>query len=654
MEGVAVGEDPQTGDPQRLGPYRLVRVLGSGGMGKVFLGRSAGGRPVAVKVIRADLAADPEFRARFQREVAAARKVNGLYTALVVDADVDGPVPWLATAYVAGPSLADAVARHGPLPVASVRVLAAGLAEGLGAIHAVGLVHRDLKPSNVLLAYDGPRVIDFGISRATEASALTQTGLVVGSPGFMSPEQAEGREVGKPSDVFSLGAVLTFAATGHGPFGSGSAAAMVYRVVHAPPSLDDVPDQIRVVAERCLAKDASLRPTTAALLAELGEVDLEAGWLPATIAERPFQSVPVDETPPGAIAANDAASPMAATAPVAEQPEPSLAATYRRLSPEETTPTVTGMRGDAAPASSTGTSAQDWPRGSGRRPRGRIFLAAGSIIVVVAIVLTFVLIKLNAKPTSPPGSSLSNGHAAAASAAVIGKITAVPVSTLDAVGDGRGAVTAKPIAISGAALVLDGKPDMFYLGAEYCPYCAAERWAMIVALSRFGTFSGLATIRSAAASGAGGAEPFPNTATWTFAKASYSSPDLTFTAVETYTNVPDPSTGGYTTLQTPTPAQLALLNKYDAPPNVPSGENGAIPFIDFGNKYVIIGASYSPGVLAGLSWSQIAADLSNPDSPVAEGIDGTANYITAAICAMTGNQPASACTATVRSLESQL
>jgi eukaryotic-like serine/threonine-protein kinase len=189
----------QPGDAHRIGPYRLTGELGSGGMGRVFLGLSAGGRPVAVKVIRADLAANPEFRVRFARKVAAARRVNGLFTAQVVDADVAGPVPWLATAYIVGPSLTEAVAGHGPLPAPSVLALAAGLAESLGAIHAAGVVHRDLKPSNVLLAGDGPRVIDFGISRAAEAASLTRSGTVVGSPGFMSPEQAEGRRWGHPA-----------------------------------------------------------------------------------------------------------------------------------------------------------------------------------------------------------------------------------------------------------------------------------------------------------------------------------------------------------------------------------------------------------------------------------------------------------------------
>ena len=290
----------------------------------------------------------------------------------------------------------------------------------------------------------------------------------------------------------------------------------------------------------------------------------------------------------------------------------------------------------------------------GAKPRIGLLAGVGIIAIVVSIALTFVLIKVNTKTTVAPGSSQSNSRAGAAPAAVIGQVTSVPVSALDAVGDGGGAVTANPTTISGTALILNGKPEMLYLGAEFCPYCAAQRWAMIVALSRFGTFSGLAIIRSAAANGAGNGEPYPDTATWTFAKASYSSPYLTFTPVEELSNIPDPSNGGYTTLETPTPAQLALLTKYDAPPNVPFGDNGSIPFIDFGNKYVLIGASYSPQVLAGLSWSQIAADLSNPDSQVAKGIDGTANYITAAICAMTGNQPASACTTTVRSLETRL
>ena len=278
-------EELQAGDPRSVGPYRLLGRLGAGGMGQVFLGRSAGGRLVAVKVIRPELAGEPGFRARFAREVAAARTVSGLFTALVVDADAEAVVPWLATAYVPGPSLAEAVDAHGPLPAASVRALAAGLAEGLGAIHAAGVVHRDLKPSNVLLAADGPRVIDFGISRAAEASMLTQSGTVMGSPGFMSPEQAEGGAVGPASDVFSLGAVLAFAATGAGPFGTGSTPALVYRVVHAEPGISGLPARVRPLVGRCLAKDPAARPTAGQVLAELGSAGLAADWLPAPVTE---------------------------------------------------------------------------------------------------------------------------------------------------------------------------------------------------------------------------------------------------------------------------------------------------------------------------------------------------------------------------------
>ena len=231
---------------------------------------------MAIKVIRPELAEDAEFRARFGREVSAARKVSGIFTAPVVDADLDGPVPWLATSYIAGPSLADAVDERGPMPPALVLRLAAGLAEGLVAIHAAGVVHRDLKPANVLLAEDGPRLIDFGISRSIEGSTLTRTGMVVGSPGFMSPEQAEGRPVGPPSDIFSLGAVLTFSATGEGPFGEGSTVALLYRVVTGEPNTQGVPDEIRPLIEHCLAKDPTRRPTAAQLLAQLSTAEVVA------------------------------------------------------------------------------------------------------------------------------------------------------------------------------------------------------------------------------------------------------------------------------------------------------------------------------------------------------------------------------------------
>ena len=286
-------DELQSEDPRRIGPYWLERRLGSGGMGRVYLGRSPGGRQVAIKVIRPELAEDADFRARFAREVSAARKVSGIFTASVVDADLKGPVPWLATSYIAGPSLADAVATRGPMPESFVLRLAAGLAEGLSAIHAAGVVHRDLKPSNVLLADDGPRLIDFGISRSMETSALTQTGTVVGSPGFMSPEQTQGREVGPPSDIFSLGAVLTFAATGEGPFGQGSTVALLYRVVTSQPNTAGLPGGLRPLAEHCLAKDPRQRPTAAQLLAGLSQHPPER----VQTASRPELHPAYDEQP---------------------------------------------------------------------------------------------------------------------------------------------------------------------------------------------------------------------------------------------------------------------------------------------------------------------------------------------------------------------
>jgi serine/threonine protein kinase len=270
-------------DPREIGPYQLVGQLGSGGMGQVFLGMSAGGRPIAVKVIRTELATDPDFRARFRREVAAAQKVSGLFTALVVDADLDSPTPWLATAYVAGPSLTEAVRDHGPLPVGTVLALAAGLAESLSAIHAAGVVHGDLKPSNVLLAEDGPRVIDFGISQAAEASVASGANLMIGSPGYMSPEQVLGSEISPASDMFSLGAVLTFAATGKGPFGSGSSAAVIYRLVNSPASIGSVPRELRRLIGNCLAKHPNDRPTARELLAQVGAMQPAPGWLAESI-----------------------------------------------------------------------------------------------------------------------------------------------------------------------------------------------------------------------------------------------------------------------------------------------------------------------------------------------------------------------------------
>ncbi|AUY50196.1 serine/threonine-protein kinase [Streptomyces sp. CB01881] len=284
----ALGAD----DPRQVGGYRLLRRLGAGGMGRVYLGRTAGGRTVAVKVVRGELAEDAEFRARFRQEVAAARRVGGAWTAPVLDADTEGEHPWVATGYVAGPALGGAVREFGPLSEAATRALGVGLAEALEHVHGLGLVHRDVKPSNVLLTLDGPRLIDFGIARALDAtSGFTRSGYVVGSPGFMSPEQANGLPAGAPSDVFSLGAVLAFAATGVHPFGEGvSVAVLLYRVLHEEPDLSGLAEPLRSVVLASLAKDPAARPTPRQLRDRLdadggATVRLgRGGWLPPALA----------------------------------------------------------------------------------------------------------------------------------------------------------------------------------------------------------------------------------------------------------------------------------------------------------------------------------------------------------------------------------
>lgn len=294
-------------DPREIGGYRILRVLGAGGMGRVYLARSPGGRTVAVKVIRPELADDQGFRHLFRREVAAARRVGGAWTAPVVDADTESTRPFLVTGYVAGPSVYEAVDRHGPLPEESVRVLGTGLAEALVTIHGTGLIHRDLKPTNVLLSLDGPRVIDFGISRALDASVHTRTGATVGSPGFMSPEQVDGRDVGPATDVFSLASVLVFAATAEGPFGSGSGQALMFRIVAKRPELGAVPPALRELISACLAKYAGNRPTPQEILAHLapegGTAALVApGWLPAPLttdlSRRAIALLEIDELAP--------------------------------------------------------------------------------------------------------------------------------------------------------------------------------------------------------------------------------------------------------------------------------------------------------------------------------------------------------------------
>jgi hypothetical protein len=255
-------------EPEEIGGYTIMGRLGAGAMGRVYLGRSASGRLVAVKTIKVELAEEPDFRTRFGQEVAAARRVSGAFTAAVVAADPDADLPWLATAYVPAPSLAALVRACGPLPVAAVRWLAAGCAEALESIHSAGLVHRDLKPSNVLVSLDGPRVIDFGVARAAERIQLTVTRGAVGTPAYMAPEQArDTQQATMASDMFSLGGTLLFAATGHAPYQGETVMDVLVRLATEPPDLTGLPPDLAGLVRACLERDPRLRPGPAAVLA---------------------------------------------------------------------------------------------------------------------------------------------------------------------------------------------------------------------------------------------------------------------------------------------------------------------------------------------------------------------------------------------------
>ncbi|MEW2159179.1 serine/threonine-protein kinase [Streptomyces sp. NPDC007189] len=336
------------GDPQGIGGYRLLARLGAGGMGHVYLARSDRGRTVAVKLVREELAAQEEFRARFRQEVQAARRVGGYWTAPVLDADTEAAVPWVATGYVAGPSLQQVVGHdHGALPERSVRILAAGLAHALKDIHAAGIVHRDLKPSNVLVTIDGPRVIDFGIARALETTSLggeglTRTGSLVGSPGFMAPEQVRGDRITPACDVFCLGSVLAYAATGALPFGSANSGvhALMFRIAQEEPDLEGVPEGIADLVRDCLRKEPGRRPSLDAILERTGAEDTVTGgksrdpWLPgalvAQLGRHAVQLLEVEDPEgegaapsPGAGASSSACGPGGADSPSAGAGAPS-------------------------------------------------------------------------------------------------------------------------------------------------------------------------------------------------------------------------------------------------------------------------------------------------------------------------------------------
>ncbi|WP_330294588.1 serine/threonine-protein kinase [Streptomyces sp. NBC_00503] len=333
-------------DPHEVGGYRVVARLGAGGMGRVYLCYTPGGRPVALKVVRPELAGDPEFRLRFAQEVASAQRIHGLYTAQVVDSGVDAALPWLATTYVPGPSLQQAVNRYGPLPLRTVLLLVAGIAEALQEIHRAGVVHRDLKPANVLIAADGPRVIDFGIARAAHASRLTSTGLRIGSPAFMAPEQALGRAATPATDVFALGALAVYVAGGAPPFGEGPESSSLYRVVHEEADLTRVPVELQELLRHCLAKTPEHRPTTAQVIEAVrrhpavgGQLRFADDWLPQQVsseilrhADLPVAPATAPPGPPPATAlltAFESAHTMAAPGAPHPQSQPSPPAPSR-------------------------------------------------------------------------------------------------------------------------------------------------------------------------------------------------------------------------------------------------------------------------------------------------------------------------------------
>ncbi|GGU80509.1 serine/threonine protein kinase [Streptomyces albospinus] len=370
-------------DPRAIAGYRLTAKLGSGGMGKVYLSHTPGGRPVAIKVIRPEFSEDAEFRRRFTQEVHAAQRVQGLFTAPVIDSDTDGAIPWLATAYVPGPSLAAAVAEHGQLPVSTVLLLVAGVAEALQVIHRAGIVHRDLKPSNVLLAADGPRVIDFGIARAADAPSLTGSGVTVGTPTFMAPEQAAGTSITPAADVFALGQVAAYAATGTPAFGGGTAHGVLYRIVHEEPDLSRIPDRLRELVSRCLTKDVAGRPSVSEVIAlcaaASGQTQLRRpeDWLPTAVAAdlttRVAAPAPRPTPPPEAPEAGVATHP-------AQPPAPPAAPVPTALDHPRTPPPGFGA---AASAPSAGTSAPPPPKKKRRRSAVALVLA-GALAVAGA------------------------------------------------------------------------------------------------------------------------------------------------------------------------------------------------------------------------------------------------------------------------------